>query len=162
MLDNVVLGKLPHLLIAAIIKSDAFNSTVTENPYAFNHYGLTRFACFLNSTCKESIILHHGAGANNAQLTSAYYKLQNMLGIANSNAANMLELTDFNGKFFIGVDLSDHKMARSGLVNPIKTGNIRVELDFQGNLDSPLTLILVSEYDSAYSINKFRQVDREY
>ena len=66
------------------------------------------------------------------------------------------------GYCFWGYDLTPDQGADQGHLHPIKTGNLRLELQFARALDSTINVIVYAEFDNRIDINGIREVITDY
>ena len=88
---------------------------------------------------------------------SIYQALGNQLQNCN------IDYKDYkSGYCFWGYDLTPDQGADQGHLHPIKTGNLRLELQFARALNSTINVIVYAEFDNRIDINGIREVITDY
>ena len=87
---------------------------------------------------------------------SIYQALGNQLQKCNINYKDYIA-----GYCFWGYNLTPDQEADQGHLHPIKTGNLRLELQFAGAL-STINVIMYAEFDNRIDINGIREVITDY
>ena len=70
---------------------------------------------------------------------------------------------DYKGGYcFWGYDLTPDQAADQSHLHPIKTGNLRLELQFATSLDKTINVLVYAEFDNLIEINGLREVTTDY
>ena len=90
------------------------------------------------------------------QLTlSVYQALASQNQVQNCN----IDYEDYKGGYcFWGYDLTPDQAADQSHLHPIKTGNLRLELQFATSLDKTINVLVYAEFDNLIEINGLREV----
>ena len=79
-----------------------------------------------------------------------------------SKIAN-IDYEDYKGGYcFWGYDLTPDQAADQSHLHPIKTGNLRLELQFATSLDKTINVLVYAEFDNLIEINGLREVTTDY
>lgn len=136
LLDNLIFGQLPNVLLFALVSNSQFNGSYGTNPFHFDNYGSESFSLYVNGNQIKHLKMNPSASTDttaNPLTTSAYYSLFKASGTRFSNQGSIITRGkfDFNGYFMIPVDLTADGCHNSGLINPIRQGTIRIEGKFK-------------------------------
>jgi hypothetical protein len=61
-----------------------------------------------------------------------------------------------------GFDLTADQGSEEGQLHPIKTGNMRIDLQFSDGLGVPINVIVYAEFDNQIEINTIRKIITDY
>ena len=74
-----------------------------------------------------------------------------------------IDYEDYKGGYcFWGYDLTPDQAADQSHLHPIKTGNLRLELQFATSLDKTINVLVYAEFDNLIEINGLREVNTDY
>jgi hypothetical protein len=129
-INQAIVGRIPKLLLFAMIDNKDFLGTITTNPYNFQHFGLRTFNMIVNGRQIPSETLIIDPSHQNTT-TLAYKTLFEGTGIHHSNAGlPILHDMYINGYFMLLYDLTPDQAA-SGHTSPEENSNIRIEFIFK-------------------------------
>jgi hypothetical protein len=154
------LGVQPALCIAAFVDNQAFNGLKTADPFAFVHRDLENLSLIQNGKCMSysDLDASHFYG-----LTSVYSNLLRNLGWHKQSTGCQVTPEAFvNGSFFASWLLTDDHEPIGTHTSVPKTGSLRIEGCFKSALQASLTLVVLFEYDSCFSIDSDRSVAINY
>ena len=90
---------------------------------------------------------------------SVYQALASQNQVQNCN----IDYEDNKGGYcFWGYDLTPDQAADQSHLHPIKTGNLRLELQFATSLDKTINVLMYAEFDNLIEINGLREVTTDY
>ena len=90
---------------------------------------------------------------------SLYQALSSQNQVQNCN----ISFKDYkDGYCFWGFDLTPDQGTDQSHLHPLKTGNLRLELQFARALDVTINVIVYVEFDSLIEINGLREVTTDY
>ena len=89
------------------------------------------------------------------------YQATGEIGQDRSMGINYDNYTD-GGFVLWGFDLTADQGSEQGHLHPIKTGNLRIDLQFVGGLPEAINIIVLGEFDNQFEINALREVTTDY
>lgn len=158
-LDNIVMGKLPNLIILGMVKNESYTGRRDLNPYNFKHFNINKFNLVINGMTVPSEPLTFDFKSLPPQCTRAYRSLFRDLNLW-KNAGHQINMDLFaNGSFLLIFDLTnDQSYGATACGNTINTGVIRAEAWFDENITETMTCVVYTTYDSCLEIDKDRNV----
>ena len=74
-----------------------------------------------------------------------------------------IDIEDYKSGYCLwGFDLTQDQGADQGHLHPMKSGNLRIELQFTKSLPTTVKVILYAEFDNLIEINALREVVTDY
>ena len=154
--ENVVSGQLPRRVIVGFVENSAFNGTRDKNPFNFQHFNLTYLTL---TTGKQNfpsqpLKLNYGEG----EYLQGYGSLMMGLGLTNADRGIEVHRDNYvHGNVLYAFDLTAD-MAEGAHVDPISTGNLRMDAAFSTGLAAPVNVIVYAEYDNVLQIDRARNI----
>jgi hypothetical protein len=159
-IDNVSLGNLPKKIVFGLVLSEAYDGTFSTNCFNFQHFNLSKISVSVDG--EEAPYSPIEMDFTNNQYIRAYYTLFNGLDKAGLDSGNNISRDDFaNGYTIFAFDLSPDS-CNGGHFNLVKSGNLRINLNFKKALEAPVNLIVYMEHENIIEINKHRNVIFDY
>jgi hypothetical protein len=158
--ENLCSGALPSRIIFGLVDSEAFNGKDSKNPFNFQHFNLSSVQFQVESVDFPYKPFETNYSANN--YTEAYFS--HFLGVNKSisDSGSIIDRNDFaNGYALYAFDLSADLCNQSHF-NLIKSGNLRMVLNFDTDTVVNIVCIVYFEYQNMIEINKNRQVIFDY
>ena len=157
---NIIQGHLPRGIIVAFVLSKSFNGSDTDNPYKFEHFGLTNISLSINGVTTPST--PYSMDFDKGLSIKAFKALSDSTGYANSNSGNGLTAYDFaNGNTFIAFDLTPDQ-CNGWHLHEKRTGVINLHLTFKEELTEAITVIVYSSFENRLFIDKYRNIKTDY
>ena len=159
--DHLFQGQLPKRLFIGMVTNEEFNGSYASNPFKFSHFRLSK----LDVTCDGHNIYGRPfePNFNDDQYLRSYMSLYQALSSQNQVQNCNISLQDYkDGYCFWGFDLTPDQGADQNRLHPLKTGNLRLELQFARPLDFTLNVIVYAEFDNLIEINGLREVTTDY
>jgi hypothetical protein len=158
--ENLCSGALPSRIIFGLVDSEAFNGKDSKNRFNFQHFNLSSVQFQVESVDFPYKPFETNYSANN--YTEAYFS--HFLGVNKSlsDSGSIIDRNDFaNGYALYAFDLSADLCNQSHF-NLIKSGNLRMVLNFDTDTVVNIVCIVYFEYQNMIEINKNRQVIFDY
>ena len=155
--DNLFLDRIPNKIIIGMVRSEAFNGHRGYNPFEFLHLNLN----FLSLFHQGQMIPAKGfqPNFNTNKFTTEYMALFNATNAAWGNESCGVTLDDFKGGYALYcVDLTPSLAHPISVLEPQKSGPIRLEARFESPLEFPISIILYAQFDGHIEITKSREV----
>lgn len=159
--EHLFQGQLPKRLFLGMVDNAAFNGTYNMNPFNFQPYNLSK----LDVNCNGHSIYNRPFEPNFTEgvYLKSYLSLHQALGSLGLNKSFDITKEDFIGGFCLwGFDLTPDQGSEETQMHPIKTGNLRLELQFANPLPKVINVIVFAEYDNQITINSLREVILDY
>ncbi|XP_054162179.1 uncharacterized protein F54H12.2-like [Oppia nitens] len=154
-IDNVHNGQLPRRAFVTMVDHSAFNGSEIKNPYNYKNYNLNYLAFYLNGIQYPEKAFTPDFDKN--LYVREYISLFEATNQDNVDSCITLKRQDFpkgNNIFAVNFnpDLSSGCCA-TGYVNPIKHGNLRLQLRFKEPLANAITVLVYLDYDALLEID---------
>ena len=155
--DNVFLNKVPIKVIIGLMNSTNYNGDLTKYPFAYEKFGVNRVEQRIdgevypyramqlsgNTKARDLVVYDQWLEA-----TGAYtHHRPNMLLPGDCGQGNNCNLYMFNN---VPGDSEDPSVR-----NPKMTGNVSYTIKFRANVGHNVTIVIWSEYENHYEIDKF-------
>ena len=151
--DHLFQGQLPKRIFIGMVTNETFNGAYNRNPFVFQPFNLSKLDVSCDGQSIYGKLFEPKFESNNylRSYMSIYQALGNQLQNCN------IDYKDYkSGYCFWGCDLTPDQGADQGHLHPIKTGNLRLELQFASTLDSTINVIVYAEFDNRIDINIIR------
>lgn len=160
-IDNLYLGQLPKRCIIGFVDSTAFNGTISQNPFNFQHFHHNYLALYIDSVQIPSKPLT--PDFEKKLFTRSYHTLFSGSGVHFGDLGNNISLSEYpDGYCLAAFDLTPDLSCHDSHWNIIKSGSLRVELRFSKALEKTITAIIFSEFDNIVEIDRNRNVIIDY
>src|SRR5258705_2967831 len=126
--DSLFMGVLPERIILGMVKHTAYNGTMAEDPFNFEHFNLSYISLNVNGESTTPLLLDF----QHDNYIEAYHALNRALGIAGANLGNTVTRNSFaSGSTLFVWDLSADLSAGDPCHGSLqRNGVIRPELKF--------------------------------
>ena len=159
--DHLFQGQLPKRIILGMEKNSDMNGNAETNPFDFQHFFLTKLEVSLDGKTQHNMPFHPNFALG--QCLRSYMSLFQATGSLGMNRSMGLKLHDYrHGYTLWGIDLTADQGSEEGQLHPIKTGNLRIELQFGAALAEAINVIVYAEFDNQIEINGFREIITDY
>lgn len=157
-IDNVFLGVLPTRVILGLVSHKAYNGSLELNPFNYKHYDLNYLSLFVDSEQIPAKPLRPNFDKD--LYVRSYYSLFSGSGTHYKDDGNDISIKDYpKGYTLFAFDLSqDGSASDINHYNPIRQGQLRLELGFAKAVPETLSCIVLSEFQSLIQIDKNRNV----
>ena len=159
--DHLFQGQLPKRIFIAMVANADYNGSYATNPFQFQHYNLSK----LDVSCNGHSIhnrpfepdFEHGL------YLKSYMSLYQATAALGLNKSFDITKEDYpRGYCMWGYDLTADQGSEGGQLHPIKTGNLRIELQFARALGTVINVLVFAEYDNQIEINSLREIITDY
>ena len=153
--NNPFQGQVPNRLIVGMCLQSAFNGDIGDYPFRFEKFNLSSIKQMINGEeyPYETLELKHDGTAKDWR---GYQRFLRAMGCLCRGKGNMVREEDWGHAKHFNIFVFDN-MANgcvdSPVLNPKKTGEVRVVLDFGANPGSNLTVLLYVEFENLMEIN---------
>lgn len=159
-LENIFLGQLPQRIVVVFVDAAAFNGNLRLNPFNFEHFNHN----YLNVSTDSNLHITPLKPNFKAKLfVSSYTNLFTNTGINFSDSGSDISREEFANGYNISVfDLTSDITAHEAHWCAQTSGSLRIEVQFDESLKSPITAIVFAEFNNLIEIDKHRQVSLDY
>ena len=142
-----------------MVTIETFNGAYNRNPFLFQPFNLSKLdvSCDGQSIFGNPFEPKFESDNYLRSYMSIYQALGNQLQNCNIDYKHYKA-----GYCFWEYDLTPDQGADQGHLHSIKTGNLRLELQFARGLDSTINVIVYAEFDNRIDTNGFREVITDY
>jgi hypothetical protein len=144
-----------------MVRNADMNGALGTNPFDFKHFNVSKLEVSLDGKT-----IHNKAfqpDFENGECMRSYMSLYQATGALGQNRSMGITLTEYkNGYTLWGFDLTADQGCEEGQLHPIKTGNLRIDLQFAQALPTVVNVIVYAEFDNQIEINGLREVIKDY
>jgi hypothetical protein len=163
-IDNALNGQLPRRVFIAMVTNDAFTGNFSKNPFRFEHFNLNHLALYVGG--EQHPINGYNPDFENKLYVREYIGLFEALNQLNTDSTLLLSKEQWaNGNTIFGFnfapDLADD-CNKMGYANPVKTGNLRIDLKFSKALTETINVLMYCEFDNLVEIDSNRSARPDY
>lgn len=154
--ESLFRGLMPKLIIVGMVTNAAYNGSYTTNPFNFHHFNVNQLALYREG---ESIPFRPLTPRfQSKQYVREYLNLMQALDLFNKSEDLDLTMEEFgNGYTLFAFNLTPN-LSIGGLSQPIRDGNLRLEMQFSQALSSTTNVIVMGVFDGCIEITKQRNV----
>ena len=154
--DNLFVNQRPNKLVIALVDSRAFNGHYESSPFEFKHYNINNLALYADA--QQIPAKAFKPDFENEIYARAYHSIFTCSGSAWRNTSNAIKYKEYRKGFTIFCfDLSP-SLTDGDIVEPLKTGSIRLEIGFGEPLPNPVHILTYGQFDGILEIDESRQV----
>ena len=158
--ENVVSGQIPRRIVIGFVNNAAFNGSFKINPFNFQHYHLDYLSLNTGSQNFPSQALK--PDFENEDYMRSYMTLFEGTGMLNTDRGHGVTRQQFLcGYTLYAFDLTPD-MCEGSHLDPIKYGNLRMEVHFKKALPHTINAVIFSEYDNLIQIDRARNVITDF
>jgi len=147
-------GQLPRRIILGFVESKAFNGSLHDNPFNFQHFKIRNIQLRVNGQTKPLEMIDMNFEEDQHLL--GYLTMLQATGTLFRNTGLSFDPDIYkNGYTLFGFDLSATESDTMGLINQ---GKISVDVQLAAVHNSAITMIAYLEYDSVIELDRFKNV----
>lgn len=156
-IDNIILGQLPKRIIVGFVRNSAFNGNRRQNPFNFEHFGISHISMYVDGTQVPSRQLQ--PNFNNGLYAEAYQSLFSGTGFHFLNQGNSISREAYAGGYCLfAYDLTPDLSANDNTHwNLVRHGSVRLDVRFREPLTATVNCIIYGEYANVLEIDAARQ-----
>lgn len=162
-IDNIVLGRLPDVLLFTTVANANYCAKRSLNPLHLRHFNLKSFVLWINGVQVPSQPIEMDfSDADHPICARAYDSL--IKETQNWDKSHQINWSAFlSSKFMLAQDLTASKSYQAGTcINPAIHGTVSIELRYDKPLEEAITAIIYTEYSASVEIDKDRNVYNNY
>ena len=138
-------SRLPFRIILGLVKSSAFNGAYELNPYSFQTFDMSNIKVTVNSDA--SIYKNHNIAINDTNKLLAYQLFRESL----KDGFDLSRETFIDGCNFFVFELTSS--------SAVTEGGFKIEINFKNALVDPLTVVVLAQLKSQFTIDKYSNVE---
>lgn len=157
-IDNVIIGRIPRLMICALISNDAMVGKRTLNPFRFEPHSISQFQLLINGVKWPSTGLTFDYTNADAPISSRAY--DQLFRETQLDRGHQITKAEFDSNIFlIACDLTaDKNYGDNSYTNLASQGTVSIEARFSKALEKTISVIVYSEFDASLEITKNRDI----
>jgi hypothetical protein len=158
--DNLFRGQMPKLVIFGLVLNTAFSGSYTENPFNFQHFGLNQIAL-----SREGESFPHAPfkpDFAHMLCMREYMAMYQAMELYNKDDEFGMTFNEWRqGSTLFAFNLAPD-MCLSGHAQPMREGNLRLELGFANETAALINLVVWAIFDSKIEITRTRDILMDY
>ena len=159
--DFLFQGQLPKRVIVGLVNNNIMNGTQKTNPFDFQHFDLSKLDVSVDGRAIQNKPFQ--PNFTTGECVRSYASLFQSTGSLGQNHSMGITLDQYKQGYTLwGFDLTADQGSEGNHLHPIKTGNLRLELQFAQALDEVINVIVFAEFDNQLEINGLREVITDY
>ena len=159
--DGLFSSQVPKMVVIGLLEHDAFNGNIKKSPFNFQHFDLKKIALYRNGEMTPAQTF--SPDYDNGFFMRAYNNSMETLNYFNTDDSNGMTMEHFlNGYNLYAFDLTPDATNQGLHRHLIKSGSLRLEMDFSNPLPHPVTVVLFAVIDAKLEITKLRDVILSY
>lgn len=155
-LSRILSGKIPRSIIIGFLKSTAFDGSVSDNKFKFQHFGLNYLQLYVGG---EPLLPEaFKPDFTDGICIKEYRSFLDNIGIAHENETNGITLEDFkSNSCFFAFDLSPD-LCNGFCGHGYQHGTVDISLGFKAALEDNVSVVVYSSTSEILAIDKERNV----
>ncbi len=151
--DSVFTGDCPESLIVALVSSNGFSGSLSENPYNLQHFNCNSISFSYNgvSVPGRPLTPHFATTVEKSDFMEAYARL-----LKRNPEMNISQEQFLNGCTLFHFDLTDN--SDPGIVPLSKSGHTRLEISFRSELEKSVNVLIYAKKTALIKIDEARNV----
>lgn len=159
--NTLLNGQIPNRVVIGCIDSAAMTGQFNKNPYNFKNYNIKQ--CALNIEGEQIPLKPLQPDFTNHKFIRSYFSLFDGQGKHFEDQGCDISREEYpKGFTLFSFDLTGNLEASDNILQLIKTGNVRLSLQFRDPLPNAINVICYAEYQSVLEIDKAGNVRYDY
>ena len=157
--DNIYNGVQPKRVVIGFLRDTALAGTITENPYNYENFGISKLVLYSAGQQFPQNVLQPDFTNVGGSVVS-YSSLYSGSGIHYGDEGNDISRLDYaKGYTFWSFDFTPDLSAASGSHwNPIRLGNLRIDISLTPGLTTNITGLVYAEFDALMQVDLKRNI----
>ena len=159
--DHLFQGQLPKRIVLGMVRNDYMNGTKSSNPFDFQPFNLNKLEVSIDGKSIHNKPFEPDFATG--ECLTSYMSLFQATGALGRDRSMGITYDEYkNGYTLWALDLTADQGSEECHLHPIKTGNLRFDLQFGANLTEAINVIVFAEFDNQIEINSLREVITDY
>jgi len=159
--ENIFQGRMPKLVVVAMVRNAAYNGDFKQNPFEFGQHNISYCGLFRDGECipeREPYVIE-----SDGHLMRPYMAMIQSLEMFNKNVNNGITFNEYkNGSTLFVFNLCPDLTAGSGCQQAYRSGNLRLELRFRSAIAATISVIVYGVFDGKIEITKNKNILLDY
>ena len=157
---NAYQGQMPSKVVVGVVDNSAYVGNYKENPFNFAHHHIRKVGVFVDGESLPGKPI--SVDFTNNLYMEGYKSLFDIAGTFGTDDGSDITRMDYkNGYALFGFDISQ-SLCKGGHQEPKRRGTLKIDLEFQQALTKTATVIVYAQFENTISIDKFRNVIKDY
>lgn len=159
--ENLFQGRMPKLVVIAMVSNKAFAGALTSNPFYFNNYNCNYCGLFRDG---ESIPDREPYSMiDTDSYVRPYLGMIHALEFFNRNDTNGITYEEFkSGSTLFVFNLTPDLTVGSGCQQAFRSGNLRLEMRFSEALSETINVLCYGVFDGQIEVTRQRNILLDY
>ena len=153
-LEKIFTGQLPTLVVVDCVDNNAFNEVLKKNPFNFQNYKITRISLHVDGEEKCPLTCDFETG----RIAQAYMSLFSSTEKAFKDEDIDISREDYVNSYSLFCFDMTPDLRESDHFSLIKSGNVRLAINFAGELARTINVIVYVEFQNVLEVDKNRDV----
>lgn len=158
--ENLFLGQIPTRVVVGCVDNNAYNGAYNKNPFNFKHYNMTSLSLQIDGQEQACNPIH--TNFETSEIIRAYMSLFMDTGKAFRDEDIDISRDEYTGGFTLVCFDCTPDLAEQDHFNLIKTGSMRLKLNFAQPLAQTVNVVVYAEFQSVIEIDRSRNVFVDY
>ena len=159
--DHLFPSQMPKMLVVGLLSHDAYNGSMTKNPFNFKNYDLQKIGLYRDGELVPGQVFELSFSKDSFR--TVYMHTMRTLNFFNSDDSNGLTLHGFeNGNSLYAFDLTPDANCHAKYRSVSRNSSLRLELRFEKALPETVNVLLFAIFDSKLEITKLRDIILSY
>jgi hypothetical protein len=158
--ENVFMGQLPTRVVIGCVDNDAYTGRYTKNPFNFKNYKLTEISLQVDG--QNQPVSPYKCNFDTKAIVHAYMGLFTDTGKAFKDEDIDITREDFVGGYALYCFDLTPDLGESNHFSLIKTGSVRLNLNFGEALPNTINVICYAEFQNVLEVDKSRNVHYDF
>lgn len=159
--DGLFKSQVPKMIVVGLLDHAAYNGDIKTSPFNFQHFGLNKIGLYRDGEITPGQIFTPNYDLDH--FTRSYNHTMNTLNYFNTDDSNGMTMEHFkDGYNLYAFDLTPDTSNQGTHRHLMKTGSLRLELNFQKVLTKSVTVMMFGILDAKLEITKLREVIMSY
>ena len=158
--DNAIMGQLPNKVIVGMVDNETYIGSYKRNPFNFKHNDLSSIDLYVNGQSKPGRPIKLNFSSD--EYMEGYLSLFASTGKFNQDEGLIITRGDYKGGYSLfAFDISP-ALCNGRHQEIARKGTVQLELEFSKPLTNTITLLLYSEFDNVITVDRYRNVLKNF
>lgn len=159
-INSIFRGRLPKSIIIGLLETEAYNGSYTKNPFQFGHFDLKYMCLKQNGELIPST--PYSPNFDEDHVAREYQAFLDNIGIHHDNLGSLVTYEGWKSdQTYFAFDLTPDK-CNSTHFHPTEEGNIDLDMKFNADTPSNITVIVYGSLHNTMFVNKTGEITLEY
>jgi len=155
--EKLFSGQLPTRIVIGLVSNRAFNGHAQDNPFNFQHFGLSEIALYLDGQ-QQHAVRPIQPDYENGHYIRAYDSLFAGTGKLCKDEGLYISREDYAGGYAMYTFDLTADLGEGDHFSLVRQGNVRLALKFAAGLATTVTVIAYAEFENIIEVDRDRNV----